>query len=120
MQKIHILAVALVLGLAAVVGVVAATQTTGIGAARSAARSTARPSDHAIAVRSKKLDSVERALARALKNRPPALPHTPSAGAAAAPAAASQVVYRRPAPVIILKHRAGGGEHEQESESSGD
>lgn len=116
MQKIHVLAVALVLGLAAVVGVVAATQTTGIGAARSAARA----SDHAIAVRSKKLDSAERALARALKNRPPALPKAPSTSAAAAPAATSRVVYRRPAPVIVLKHRAGGGEHEQESESSGD
>jgi hypothetical protein len=116
MQKIHVLAVALVLGLAAVVGVVAATQTTGIGAARSAARA----SDHAIAVRSKKLDSAERALARALKARPPALPHAPSPSAVAAPAATSRVVYRRPAPVVILKHRAGGGEHEQESEGSGD
>lgn len=116
MKKIHVLAVAALLGLAAVVGVVAASQTAGIGTAQ-----TARASNHTIDQRAKRLDAAERALKRALAHRPPALPAQPSASSSAAPVAA-QVVYRRPAPVIVLKHRGGHGEqeHEQESESSND
>lgn len=115
MKKIHVLAVAALLGLAAVVGVVAASQTAGIGTAQ-----TARASNQTIVLRAKRLDAAERALKRALAHRPPALPAQPSAGSSSA-APVAQVIYRRPAPVIVLKHRgAGEREHEQESEGSND
>lgn len=116
MKKIHVLAVAALLGLAAVVGVVAASQTAGIGTAQ-----TARASNHTIVLRAKRLDAAERALKRALAHRPPALPARPSASSSSA-APVAQVIYRRPAPVVVLKHRGANGEqeHEQESEGSND
>ena len=113
MKKIHVLAVAALLGLAAVVGVVAASQTAGIGTAQ-----TARASNDTIVLRANRLDAAERALKRALAHRPPALPARPSASSSAAPVA--QVIYRRPAPVVVLKHRGAGGEHEHESEGFDD
>lgn len=113
MKKIHVLVVAAVLGLAALVGVVAAAQTAGIGKAQ-----TARVSDRAIAARTHKLDATERALKRALKDRPPALPARPSASTPAA--SSGRVVYRRPAPLVVIKHSGAHGEHEHESESFDD
>jgi hypothetical protein len=111
MKPVHVIAVAFVLGAAAVLGVLAAVRTTEIGAA---ANGSAHVSTTAIAARSKKLNAAERALRRALNDRPPALPPIPTTRR---PAQAPQVVYRRPAPLIVLRHGQSHGDHEAEHEA---
>ena len=74
MKKIHVLAVAVLLGVAAIFGVVAATRTVGVGAAAHAPIS-----QTALTERAKRLNAAERALRRALNDRPPALPAVPAA-----------------------------------------
>ena len=135
MKKIHVLAIAALLGFAAILGVVGATRTTGIGAATKAkATSTMEAQLHA---REQRLRQMERALAKARAQRPPALPrvpavHHPSAPSAApaypasAPppaAAAPRVIYRRPAPIVVVRHLHHGDdgpEHGHDSEGGGD
>jgi hypothetical protein len=108
MRKSHALAVAAILALSSVFGFVAATRTAGLRSAKATASSAG------IAARAHRLDRVEAALRRALRDRPPALPPLPAARAAVP---APQVVYRRPAPIVVVKHRSGSdGEHEQESD----
>jgi hypothetical protein len=113
MKKTHAAIVALLLAVAAVLGVFAATRTAGIGAA-------ARPqvSSATIAAREHRLDRVEAALRKALRDRPPALPAVPTARARqAAPPA---IVYRRPAPLVVVRHTGhhdDGEEHDHGGES---
>ena len=111
MNKAHVVLVALLLGVAAVLGLLAATRTTGVGAA---ARS--QTPSASIAARARRLDRFQMALRRALRDRPPAWPavlaSTPRGGSA------PRVVYRRPAPIVVLKHsphRDDGGEGEAEA-----
>jgi hypothetical protein len=115
MKKTHVLAVALILGLAAAFGVVAASRTAGVGtASRSHVASTS------ITARAHRLDRVELALRRALRDRPPALPAVPKASpvpVAPVAAAPQQVVFRRAAPIVVIKH---GTHHESEHEAEGD
>lgn len=97
MKKTHAAIVALLLAVAAVLGVLAASRTVGIGAA-------ARPqtSSATIAARAHRLDRVEAALQKALRDRPPALPAVPTRPASqAAPPA---IVYHRPAPLVVVRH----------------
>jgi hypothetical protein len=121
MKRIHVLAVALLFGSAAVLGVVAATRTVHVGAA--AQPRTGAPS---IVSRSRRLAGVERQLRRALHEHPPALPAVPTVHAvpqqAVRPSAQppAQVVYHRPPPLVVITHRAGGHEHDQESEGGDD
>ncbi len=96
MKKRHTYLIALVLGLAAVLGAYSAIRTTHLGAAsRNAAAAQ-------LAQRQHKLNAAEARLKRALAQHP----------AVARPTARRQqkVVYVRPAPIIIHKHR--GGEHD--------
>jgi hypothetical protein len=97
MNKTHAAIVALLLAVAAVLGVFAATRTAAVGAA-------ARPqvSSATIAARAHRLDRVEAALRKALRDRPPALPAVPTAPAARA--VPPTVVYRRPAPLVVVRH----------------
>lgn len=111
MKKIHALAIALLLAVATGLGLVAATKTAGLRARTAAAP----PAAEAIAAGSHKLDRVEAALHRALRDKPPALPPLTVSRAPAA-AAPPQVVYRRPAPIVVLKHRS---QHEAEHEDEG-
>jgi hypothetical protein len=113
MKKIHVLAVASILGASAILGLVAATRTAGLGAA---APAPARVTSNAIAARAHRLDRVETALRRALRDRPPALPAAvPTVQAASpGPSPVQQVIYRRPAPIVVIKHHAGAGESEHE------
>jgi hypothetical protein len=106
MKGAHVVAIALLLGLAAVFGLVAATKT-----ARVEGGGQAQASAATIAARTKTLDRTEAALRRALRDRPPALP--PARGASQ-----QQVVVRRPAPLIVVTHHRGG-EHEVEHEAEG-
>jgi hypothetical protein len=105
MKRAHVVAIALVLGLAAVFGLLAATKTAGIATGGRAQASAA-----AIAARSKTLDRTEAALRRALRDRPPALPP--------AHARAQRIIVHRPAPLIVVTHHRGG-EHEAEHEAEG-
>ena len=110
MKKIHVTVVALILGVAGAFGLAAATHTAGLRATTTAHSSV---SDAAIAARAHRLDKVARSIARARRDKPPALPAVP----AAQPGSASQpqhVIYQRPAPVVVVKH---SGHHESESES---
>jgi hypothetical protein len=119
MRKAHVFAVALLLGAAAILGVVAASRTTGIGAA-----SHPQVRNSSVAARAQRLDRVELALRKTLRDQPPPLPRLPTLPrtpaspprpAVAALAAAPRVVYRRPAPIVIIKHRShrdDGGDHE--------
>ena len=114
MNKTHAAIVALLLAVAAALGVFAATRTAAVGAA-------ARPqvSSATIAARAHRLDRVEAALRKALRDRPPALPAVPTAPAAQA-AAPPAVVYRRPAPVVVVRHTGhhdDGEEHDHGGES---
>src|SRR5205085_789366 len=99
MKKIHALAIALILAVSAGLGLAAATRTAGL---RNATPTTATSSG-AIAVRSHKLDRVQAAPRRALRDKPPALPAVPAARRPAA-SPPQQVVYRRPAPIVVIKH----------------
>jgi hypothetical protein len=112
MKKLHVLAVALIIGVAAVFGVLAATRTVGIGASAHTQASTT-----AIAARSKKLSAAERALRRARNDRPPALPALPAARRSTQNS--QHVVYRRPAPLVVLANGRSHGEHEAEHEAEG-
>ena len=106
MKRAHVVAIAVLLGLAAVFGLVAATKT-----ARVAGGGQAQASAATIAARTKMLDRTEAALRRALRDRPPALP--PAHGGSP-----QQVIVRRPAPLIVVTHHRGG-EHEIEHEAEG-
>jgi hypothetical protein len=117
MKKIHALLIALILAVAAGLGLAAATRTAGL---RTATTST-HTQMASIVARSQRLDRVEAALRRALRDKPPALPAVPAARNPVAAPAAPRVVYTRPAPIVVLKH---GSHHdsdgEREAEGGGD
>ena len=105
MKKIHVLAVALVLAVAAVFGTMAATRTAGLGAP-------ARQ-DALVQQRTKQLDAFESSLRKQLTRTTARIP-------AAAPSA--RVVYHRPPPIVVTTHSGHGddGGHESEHETSDD
>lgn len=109
MKKIHVTVVALILGVAGALGVAAATNTAGLRSSSA----TAGVSKATIAARSHRLDKVARDIARARRDRPPALP---AASAARVPSQsqAPRVVYQRPAPIVVVSHT---GHHEDEHET---
>jgi hypothetical protein len=107
MKKIHALLIALILAVSAALGLAAVTRTAGLRTATSSSRTQTA----AIAVRSHRLDRIEAALRRALRDKPPSLPAVPAAHRPVAAAPAPQVVYRRPAPIVVLKH---GSHHDSE------
>ena len=110
MNKIHVTVVALILGVSGALGVAAATRTAGLQT------TSAKPgaSNAAISARAHRLDKVARDIARARRDKPPALPGVPAAkgsGRAQTP----RVVYQRPAPVVVVRHNSHHeSEHEQE------
>jgi hypothetical protein len=118
MSRTHVVAVALMLALAAAVGLFGLARTLGVGASASASS----VPDAAIARRAHALDRFEASLQRQLAKRPPALPSVPAVrrpAAAPAPSAAPVVRYVRPAPVVVSSprsHRDDEGEHEALSE----
>jgi hypothetical protein len=125
MKQIHVLTVAALLGLAAILGVVGATRTAGIGAASQA--SAAHATSAQISARERQLRLAERQLAAARRNRPPALPRVPvfhrsATAAPVATAAAPRVVYQRPAPILVVRHLQHGDDsgYEHEQEGGGD
>jgi hypothetical protein len=111
MPRKHALLVSLLLGLAAVVGLVAGLRTVGHA---SPAASASHVSTAAIVRRQHTLDRLEASLRRSLAQRTPKLPPVPSGSApvaAAVPVRAPQVLYVRPKPIVVHVHRSG--EHER-------
>lgn len=123
MHPIHRTAIAVLLGLAVVAGLLGLARTLDLGAASPAAHA-ADPA--MLAKGNHRLDRVAAALRRARASRPPALPALPKYPAATpvtspAPAqpAVQQVTYVRPPPRIVTVHRSGG-EHEGGSDGADD
>lgn len=100
MNRKHATVIAILLGLAAVFGLFAATRTAHLG---SAARHSASAQ---VAAEQRRIAATEHLLRRQLAQHPHAAP------GAAAPAQAPRTVYVRPAPIIVHLHR-----HGEESES---
>jgi hypothetical protein len=116
MNKIHVTAVALILGVAGALGIAAATNTAGLRTSSA----TAGVSDATIAARSHRLDKVARQIARARRDKPPALPGVPTSRSAPQ-AQVPRVVYQRPAPVVVVSHSGHhDDEHEEEHEGGDD
>lgn len=111
MNRTRALLLSLAVGVAAIAGVFALTQTVSLSSQSRAA------TDRQVAQRTAQLNRYEASLRKALAQKPPALPPLPqSSGAAPLQAAAPvRVVYHRPPPIVVTKHRAGG-EHEYEHE----
>ena len=122
MNKAHAAGIALLLGAAAVIGMVAATRTAVLGHAASASAQ-AGPTNSTLARRAHRLDRIETALRRSLRSRPPKLPPVPAVHhpapaqppvVASAPVAAAppRIVYQRPPPIVVVKHHAHGDDYE--------
>jgi hypothetical protein len=92
MNRRHLTAIALLLGLAALLGMFAVIRTTHLGAASRAAN------DARIVAQQRRLAAAERSLRHALAKKP----------TSAAPAKAPKTVYVRPAPIVVTVHRHGG------------
>jgi hypothetical protein len=112
MKKIHVTVVALILGVAGALGVAAATRTAGLRT--TTAHSSV--SNAAIGARAHRLDKVARDIARARRDKPPALPAVPAARKTGG-SPAQHIVYQRPAPVVVVTH---SGHHESEHEEEHD
>ena len=105
MNKAHLTILAVLFATSAVLGAVALTRTTHLGAAsRNAA-------DAAVASQTKQLNAYEAKLRRQLHTKTPALPAVPkvaaSSSAASAAPAAPRIVYQQPPPVVVTLHRHG-------------
>jgi hypothetical protein len=110
MHRRHALVLALLIGVAAVLGVVAASRTVSAGNASRAS------TDAAVLKRSQALDRYEASLQKALAQS--AAAQTPPAVAGAAAAQPVRIVYHRPPPVVVTTHRQGEHEPgEQEGEA---
>lgn len=109
MKRGHALLVSLLIGAAAIFGIVAASHTLALG------RASRRPtiSSAQIAAHDRALNQTEAKLRRMLAQRQPA------AAASATTPAPHRVIYVRPAPHIVTVHRPGGGEHEAEAGEGG-
>lgn len=111
MHSTHRIAIAAILGLAVVAGLLGLTRTLDLGAASA---SPPRVSRDAVVRSAHRLDRAEAALRHARASRPPALPPIPTYPAVpvASPApmtrASGAVTYVRPPPHIVTVHRSGG------------
>ncbi|MGD0166372.1 MAG: hypothetical protein ABSC51_03665 [Gaiellaceae bacterium] len=112
MRPGHIVAVAVLIGVAAAIGTYAATRTTELGAeSRAASHKTV---DRLVTAQTRRLDAFETSLRKMLARKPPKLPPLPKAQVQ--PQASVQVVYSlapapvvrisRPAPVVTVRHTA--------------
>lgn len=111
MHRTHRIAIAAILGLACVAGLLGLTRTLDLGAAGA---TTSHVNRAAVARGTHRLDRAEAALRHARASRPPALPPIPSypADSVASPAPMTRVsgpvTYVRPPPHIVTVHRSGG------------
>lgn len=108
MTRTHTTLISLFLGLAVVLGVLAAIRTTALATRPNAASAVS------ITARQQRLNRAEAQLRRALTRRPPALPTS----LRASPAAATRITYVRPAPIVVPS--ASGEEHGDHEDESGE
>lgn len=105
MNRFHGTVLALLLAAAAVLGAVAVTRTTHLGAAATNSNSAA------ITARTKQLAAYAAKLRQELRARPPALPRVPKTTPLTSPApvsrAAPRIVYQQPPPVVVTLHHHG-------------
>ena len=103
MNRFNVAVIAGLLGLAVVLGTVAATHTVALGTAQK------QKANATVQSRTKQLAAYEASLKRALAKKPPALPAVPKTPAApSVPAAQQRVVYRRPPAIVVVKHTHHG------------
>jgi hypothetical protein len=106
MRKRHVVAVAVLIGISAALATYAVTRTSELGVSSRA--SSKKAADATVTVQTRKLDTLEASLRKALALKPPALPRVPKLRPApqpprvvysAAPAPTTRVVVRSAAPV---------------------
>ncbi len=98
MNKAHLTILAVLFAASAVLGAVAVTRTTHLGAASRAA------ADKTVAAQTHQLNAYAATLKKQLEKKPPALPAVPKTAAPSASAAAPRVVYQQPPPVVVTVH----------------
>jgi hypothetical protein len=103
MKRIHVILIALLLAIAAVLGTVAVTRTASLGTA------SRKANDAAYQARVKQLDAYAASLQRQLAAR--------TAPATAAPA--PRIVYHRPPPIVVVKHTHHGDDGGSENAAEG-
>lgn len=91
MNKIHVTVVSLILGLSSALGIAAATDTVGLRAA-----TTPSVSNVELATRAERLAKAEKAIIKARRSKPPALPAVPASRPSSG-AVPQQVVFQRSA-----------------------
>jgi hypothetical protein len=111
MKKIHVTAIALLIGLAAIFGTLAATRTASLGTASRHA------GDAAYAARVKQLDAFSAKLRQELKAKPKAAQRLAAAPALAP--VAPRIVYRRPPSIVIVKHTHHGDDGFERADGGG-
>jgi hypothetical protein len=118
----HRIAIAAILGLAAVAGLIGLTRSLDLGVAGA---SPPPVSPAAVARGNHRLERAEAALRHARASRPPALPPIPTYPAVPAPSslhaapAVGAVTYVRPPPHVVTVHRSGGEGDDHEGGSEG-
>jgi hypothetical protein len=100
MNKAHLTILAVLFAASAVLGAVAVTRTTHLGAASRAA------ADATVAAQTQQLSAYAASLKKQLESKPPALPAVPKPAAASA-AASPRIVYQQPPPVVVTVHHHG-------------
>jgi hypothetical protein len=113
MNKAHLTILAVLFAAAAVLGAVAVTRTTHLGAA---SRTT---QDAAVQARTHQLRAYAAMLKKQLDRKPPALPAVPKAHVSAAHAA-PRIVYQQPPPVVVTLHHHGDDGSDGEGGGGGD
>jgi hypothetical protein len=101
MNKAHLTILAVLFAASAVLGAVAITHTTHLGAASLSA------TDAAVAKQTKQLSLYAAKLRQQLHTKTPALPAVPKAARSIAAAAAPRIVYQQPPPVVVTLHHHG-------------
>lgn len=101
MNKAHLTILAVLFAASAVLGAVAVTRTTHLGAASRAAE------DKTVAAQTHQLATYAAALKKELQRKPPKLPVVPKAPAQGSAPAAPRIVYQQPPPVVVTLHHHG-------------
>jgi hypothetical protein len=102
MNKAHLTILAVLFAASAVLGAVAVTRTTHLGAASRAAE------DATVAAQTHQLNAYAASLKKQLRAKPPALPAVPKAAAVHSSASATpRIVYQQPPPIVVTVHRHG-------------
>jgi hypothetical protein len=104
MNKAHLTILAVLFAASAVLGAVAVTRTTHLGAASRSAQ------DAAVAAQTHQLNAYAASLKKQLHSKPPALPALPKAATGSpspSASAAPRIVYQQPPPVVVTLHHHG-------------